>query len=107
MDSQQMTDAIQSYPNALTGDELEKHLLELYPVYRPNRVAPVQQAEPEPQQDSQPVIEVTPEIAAPPVETDEPIEADAKEPKRISALKNVYAWASGPLSIGMTQRFHS
>jgi hypothetical protein len=91
---------IDFYPNiTMSEEEREAYLLELYPVYRPdrpNRVVPVQQADPEPQpKESPPVIEAAPEIAAPPVETAEPI---AEEPKRHPVLANVYVGASSPLS---------
>ena len=93
-----MTDAIEFYPNTMSEEQREAHLLELYPIYRPDRpddrVTVQQIAEPEPQQESPPVIEVS-EIAAPPVETDEPI---AQEPKRVPALKNVYIGASSSLA---------
>ncbi len=85
-----MTDALESYPNALTGDELEKHLLELYPPYVP----PSQISQPV-EQEPAPVIEIPPEIAVPVVEIDEPI---AEEPKRHPALANVYSWVTNPLS---------
>jgi hypothetical protein len=84
------------YPNTtMSEEEREAHLRELYPVYvrpdRPDRVKPVQHAEPEPQLESPAVIE------APPVTAGESVIPDVKR-KWNPALASVFALASEPLS---------